>query len=61
LRAIASIYESLGLLSPVIIQCKMCMQQLWQTSKLGRSAYCRVEETLAKIQQKLPIVNGIQT
>jgi len=30
LRAIASIYDPLGLLSPVIIQCKMFMQQLWQ-------------------------------
>jgi hypothetical protein len=29
LRAIASIYDPLGLLSPVIIQCKIFMQQLW--------------------------------
>ena len=30
LRVIASIYDPLGLLSPITIQCKMFMQQLWQ-------------------------------
>jgi len=30
LRSIASIYDPLGLLSPIIIQCKIFMQQLWQ-------------------------------
>jgi len=30
LRSIASIYDPLGLLSPVIIQCKILMKQLWQ-------------------------------
>jgi len=30
LRAIALIYDPLGILSPIIIQCKMFMQQLWQ-------------------------------
>jgi hypothetical protein len=30
LRAIASIYDPLGLLSPVIIQCTIFMQQLWE-------------------------------
>jgi hypothetical protein len=32
MRAIASIYDPLRLLSPVIIQCKIFMQQLWQTT-----------------------------
>jgi len=30
LRSIASIYDPLGILSPIIIQCKIFMQQLWQ-------------------------------
>ena len=30
LSSIASIYDPLGLLSPIIIQCKIFMQQLWQ-------------------------------
>ena len=30
LRSIASIYDPLGLLSPIITQCKIFMQQLWQ-------------------------------
>jgi len=30
LRSTASIYDPLGLLSPIITQCKIFMQQLWQ-------------------------------
>ena len=30
LKVIASIYDPLGLLSPITIQCKMFLQQLWQ-------------------------------
>jgi hypothetical protein len=30
LRVIASIYDPLGLLSPITIQCKIFLQQLWQ-------------------------------
>jgi len=48
LRAIASIYDPLGLLSPVIIQCKMFMQQLWQIKINWDDQLTRVEGTLAK-------------
>jgi hypothetical protein len=61
LREIASIYDPLGLLNPVIIQCKMFTQQLWQI-KLNWDDQLTPElkEGWQSLQHNLPIVNGIQ-
>ena len=61
LRAIASIYDPLGILSPVIIQFKMFMQQLWQI-KINRDDQRTTElkEHWQSLQHNLPIVTGIQ-
>jgi hypothetical protein len=48
LRATASIYDPLGLLSPVIIQCKILLSQLWQIKVNWDDQLTRVERTLAK-------------
>ena len=61
LRAIASIYDPLGLLSPVIIQCKMFMQQLWQIEvHWDDQLTTELKEHWQRLQHKLSIVNGIQ-
>jgi len=61
LRAIASIYDPLELLSPVIIQCKMFMQQLWQIKiKWDDQLTTELKEHWQSLQHNLLIVNGIQ-
>jgi len=61
LRAIASIYDPLGLLSPVIIQCKMFMQQLWEIKiNWDDQLPTELKEHWQSLQHNLLIVNGIQ-
>ena len=61
LRAIASIYDQLELLSPVIIQCKIFMQQLWQIRvNWDGPLTSELKEHWQRLQHKLPIVNCIQ-
>ena len=61
LRSIASIYDPLGLLSPVIIQCKIFMQQLWQLKvNWDDLLTTELKEHWQRIQRNLPIVKCIQ-
>jgi hypothetical protein len=61
LRATASIYDPLGLLSPVIIQCKIFMHQLWQIRvNWNDPVTSELKEHWQRLQLKLPIVNCIQ-
>jgi hypothetical protein len=61
LRAITSIYDPLGLLSSVIIQCKIFMQQLWQTTvNWDDPLTTELKEHWQTLQHKLPVVNSIQ-
>jgi hypothetical protein len=61
LRAIASIYDPLCLLSPVIIQCKIFMQQLWQIKVYWDDLLpTEFKELWHGLQHKYPIVNCIQ-
>jgi hypothetical protein len=60
-RAITSIYDPLGLLSQVIIQCKIFMQQFWQTTvNWDDPLTTELKEHWQSLQHKLPIVNSIQ-
>jgi hypothetical protein len=59
--AIASIYDPLGILSPVIVQCKMFIQQLLQTKvNWDDQLTTELKEHWQRLQHKLPIINGIQ-
>jgi hypothetical protein len=61
LRAIPSMYDPLGLVSPVIIQCKIFMQQLWQTTEnLDDPLTTELKEHWQRLQHKLPVVNSTQ-
>jgi len=61
LRTIASIYDPLGLLSPVIIQCKILLSQLWQIKvNWDDQLTTELKEHWQRLQHKLPIVNCIQ-
>ena len=61
LRTIASIYDPLGLLSPVIIQCKIFMQQLWQLRvNWDDPLTTELKEHWQSLQHKLTSVNSIQ-
>jgi len=61
LRASAFIYDPLGLLSPVIIQCKMFMQQLWQMKiNCDDQLTTELKEHWKSLQHNQPIVNCIQ-
>jgi len=61
LRSIASIYDPLGLLSPVIIQCKIFMQQLWQLKvNWDDPLTTELKEHWQRIKRNLPIVKCIQ-
>jgi hypothetical protein len=61
LRATASIYDPLGLLSPVITQCKIFMQQLWQIKVNWDDLLAtELKEHWHRLQHKLPIINCIQ-
>ena len=57
LRSIASIYDPLGLLSPIIIQCKIFMQQFWQLKvNWDDPLNTEVKEHWQGIQQNLPMI-----
>jgi hypothetical protein len=57
LRSIASIYDPLGLLSPIIIQCKIFMQQLSQLKvNWDDPLNTEVKEHWQGIQQNLPMI-----
>ena len=61
MRAIASIYDPLALLSPVIVQCKMFMQQLWKTRVNWEDQLTtELKEQWQRLQHKLPIISDIQ-
>jgi hypothetical protein len=61
LRAIALIYDPLGLLSPVIIQCKIFMKQLRHIRvNWDDTLTTELKEYWQILQHKLPIVNCIQ-
>jgi len=61
LRTIALIYDPLGLLSPVIMQCKIFMQQLWHIKiNCDDQLVTELKEHWQSLQRNLPIVNGIQ-
>jgi hypothetical protein len=61
LRSIASIYDPLGLLSPVVIQCKIFMQQLWQLKvNWDDPLAAELKDHWQGIQRKLPVVKSIQ-
>jgi hypothetical protein len=61
LRAIASIYDPLGLLSSVVIQCKIFMEQLWQIRvNWDDPLTTGLKEHWQRLQHKLPIISCIQ-
>ena len=61
LRAIASIYDPLGLLSPVVIQCKIFMQHLWQLKvNWDDPLTAEMRDHWEEIQHKLPVIQSIQ-
>ena len=61
LRIIASIYDPLGLLSPLIIKCKMFLQQLWQLKvNWDEPLPTEFQEQWHKIQRNLPSIQSIQ-
>jgi hypothetical protein len=61
LRKIASIYDPLGLLSPVVIQFKIFMQQLWQLKvHWDDPLIAELKEHWHRLQHELPIVKCIQ-
>jgi hypothetical protein len=61
LKVIASIYDPLGLLSPIIIQCKMFLQQLWQLKVTWDEPLPpEFQEQWQQIQRTLPNIQSIQ-
>jgi hypothetical protein len=61
MRTTASIYDPLGLLIPVIIHCKIFMQQLWQMRvNWDGPLTTKLKEHWQRLQHKLPIINCIQ-
>jgi len=61
LRAIASIYDPLGLLSPITIQCKIFLQQLWQLKvNWDEPLPTELQKQWQRLQHKLPIIKSIQ-
>jgi len=60
LRTIASIYDPLGILSPVIIQCQIFIQQLWQIKiNCDDQLTTELKEHWQSLQHNLPIFNSI--
>ena len=61
LRAIASIYDPLGLLSPITVQCKVFLQQLWQLKiNWDEPLPTELQKQWQRLQHKLPIIKSIQ-
>jgi hypothetical protein len=61
LRIIASIYDPLGLLSLITIQCKMFLQQLWQLKvNWDEPLPTEFQEQWQRLQQNLPSIESIQ-
>jgi len=61
LRDIASIYDPLGLLSPITIQCKIFLQQLWQLKiNWSEPLPTDLQKQWQRLQHKLPIIKSIQ-
>jgi len=61
LRVIASIYDPLGLLSPITIQCKMFLQQLWQLRvNWDELLPSELQEKWKRLQHNLPSIQSIQ-
>lgn len=61
LRIIASIYDPLGLLSPITIQCKMFLQQLWLLKvNWDEPLPTEFREQWYRLQYNLPSIQSIQ-
>jgi hypothetical protein len=61
LRVIASIYDPLGLLSPITIQYKMFLQQLWQIKvNWDEPLPTELQEQWQRLQHNLPSIQNIQ-
>jgi len=61
LRIIASIYDPLGILSPITIQCKMFLQQLWQLKvNWDEPLPTEFREQWQRLQHNLPSIQSIQ-
>jgi hypothetical protein len=61
LKVIASIYDPLGLVSPITIQCKMFLQQLWQLKiNWDEPLPTENQEQWIRLGTNLPILQSIQ-